>query len=64
MRVGFVTRFTELLQLETTNNYNAFANLHTLQIITAHIQSSQFTVTSYTLPSLLPGSTAPTLTGW
>jgi hypothetical protein len=45
---GLVIGFTEILQLVTTSNYNAFANLHILQITATHAKSSQFTVSSCT----------------
>jgi hypothetical protein len=38
--------FTDYLQIVTTNNYNAIANLHTLQITTAHAKTSQSAFTS------------------
>jgi hypothetical protein len=43
---GLLTGFAGLLKLVTTNDYNRFANLDTLRIITTHIKSSQ-------LPSLV-----------
>jgi hypothetical protein len=41
-----VTGFTEHLELATTNNYNAIADLHTLQFIVAYANSFQFVFTS------------------
>jgi hypothetical protein len=41
-----VTRFIDNLQFQTTSNYGAIANLHTLQITRARVRSSQSTFTS------------------
>jgi hypothetical protein len=41
-----VTRFIDNFQFVTTSNYGAIAYLHTLQIATAHAESSQSAFTS------------------
>jgi hypothetical protein len=42
LEIGFINN----LQIVTTGNYNALANLHTLQITTAHAEPSQCASTS------------------
>jgi hypothetical protein len=44
--VGSVIGFTDHLQIVTTSNYDAIANLYTLQITEAHATSSQSAFTS------------------
>jgi hypothetical protein len=46
MEFGLVIGFTGLLKLVTTLTYSYTANSHTLQFITAHINSSQSAVCS------------------
>jgi hypothetical protein len=43
---GLVIGFLDHLQIITTSNYSAIANLHNLQITIAHAKSSQSTFTS------------------
>jgi hypothetical protein len=43
---GLTIEFVERLWLETLNNYNSLAKLHTLQIAVAHIMFSQFVLSS------------------
>jgi hypothetical protein len=42
LEIGFIYH----LRIVTTSNYNTIANLHTLQITTAHAKPSQFSFTS------------------
>jgi hypothetical protein len=46
MGFGLVIGFIDHIQIVVTSNYNAIANLHTLQIITAHAKPSQSASTS------------------
>jgi hypothetical protein len=44
---GLEIGFIDHLQIVTTSNYNTIANLHTLQITTAHTKPSQSAFTSH-----------------
>jgi hypothetical protein len=46
MGFGLEIGITDHLQIITINNYDIIANLHTLQITTAHIKPSQSVFTS------------------
>jgi hypothetical protein len=46
MEFGLVIGFIEHLQIETTSNYNALTNSHTLQFTTARTKSYQPAVPS------------------
>jgi hypothetical protein len=46
MGFGLIIGFIERLYLVTTNNYNTFTDLHTVQITTANTKSSQSPVSS------------------
>jgi hypothetical protein len=43
-RFGLIIGFTERLHLVTTNNFNTFTYLHTLQITIANSKSSMFSL--------------------
>jgi hypothetical protein len=46
--IGFIDHFTT--RFVTTFNYSAIADLHILQITTAHARSFQFAVSSLVVP--------------
>jgi hypothetical protein len=46
LEIGFIDHF----QVINTSNYNTIANIHTLQITTAHAESFQSAVSSPVIP--------------
>jgi hypothetical protein len=61
---GLDIEFIDHLQVVTTNNCNAIANIHTLQITREHTKSSQSAFTSRFLVMNLKMSSANIRTGW
>jgi hypothetical protein len=58
MGFGLVTGLTDLLQIVTTSNYTAIANLHTLQITTAHANPSQSFTSRFPVMNLSNGDSS------